>query len=359
MASSVLQTGRLGGQLVTSSRWLQARFQQALTPAYVFHPNITTVEADKQMFMWTKSIQKVRPPNAFITFMEEVDMGPMKNIMQTTILVSRVYEKREVKRKSKRQPKDLTKGTHENFPVSLLQNQFKNVIGFAKRYPQLHNLHPSPEASVSATWDVLDSALSVHGIPGTFYNSCKPMSTFYSPEEVQKSVDTRVSSLGPIPPFKDLRKYLVKGKACTGLFPEKPHYHHFHTLLISDNGDYKPPPSMSWPEIQLIQKGLLFTFSRLLAQAVSKHGDGILGNVLPEPECGQCMMTDGNRFSFLWYQLNTLDMKELDTGVKNMVCIERPGKTFAKVEEITDHKHRLLDYNEDIAKMYLSMLLMS
>ena len=360
MASCVLHTRKLGRVLVTSSRWLQARFQsQELVSAYVFHPNVLTTEADKQMFLWTKTVQMNRPPADFITFMEEVDMEPMKNIMQTTILVSRVYEKREVKRKSKRQPKDLTHGTHENFPISLLQNQFKNVMGFARTYPQLRDLNPSPETAVSATWDVQGEVLSVHGRPGTFINSKKPMAAFYSPEAVQKSATTSMVSLGPIPVFIDLAKHLVKGKACTGLFPEKSLFPHFHTLLISDNGNYIPPPSQPWPEIQLLQKGLLFTFSRLLAQAVSKHGEGIKGNVLPEPECAQCIVTDGNRFSFIWYQLNTLDMRESESGVKNMVCIERPGETFAKVVEVAQHRHSLVDYNQDILKMYLSMLLMS
>lgn len=358
MASSILLPSRVGGHLVSSWRWLQTRCQHALTSAYIFHPNVLTTEADKQMFLWTKSVQMRRPPSGFISFMQEVDLEPMKNIMQTTILVSRVYEKREVKRKSKRQPKDLTKGTHENFPISLLQNQFKNVMGFARTYPQLHNLNPTTEATVSATWDVQGEVLSVRGRPGTFINSKKPISAFYSPQDVQKSVDTPLVSLGEIPPFTDLIKYLVKEKACTGLFPDVSLYPHFHTLMVSDNGDYKPPPSLAWPEIQLIQKGLLFTFSRLLAQAISKHGDVIRGSVLPEPECAQCIITDGNRFSFIWYQLNTLDMREMD-GVKNMVCIERPGETFAKVEATVKHRHRLVDYNQDILRMYLSMLLMS
>ena len=358
MASGFLHTRRLGRQLVTSSRWLQARFQQTLTSAYIFHPNVLTTEADKQMFLWTKSVQLKRPPSDFISLMQVVDLEPMKNIMHNTILVSRVYEKREVKRKSKRQPKDLTQGTHENFPVSLLQNQFKNVMGFAKTYPQLRNLNPTSESSVSVTWDVQGEVLSVHGRPGTFINSKKPTSAFYSPEDVQKTVNKPGVSLGPIPIFTDLIKYLVKGKACTGLLPDVSIYPNFHTLVVSDNGEYKPPPSKGWPEIQLIQKGLVFTFGRLLAQAVNKHGDEIRGCVLPEPECAQCIVTDGNRFSFIWFQLNTLDMGKPD-GVKNMVCIERPGETFAKVVETVKHRHRLVDYNQDILRMYLSMLLMS
>lgn len=360
MAGSLFLPGKIGGKWATiSTMLLQARFQQTLTSAYVVHPNIMTTEADKQMMIWTKTIKRLRPPEPFVTLMEEVDMEPMKNIMHNTILSSRIYEKREVrKRRNRRQHKDLTMGTHENFVTSLLQNQFKNVKGFAKTYPQLFNINPAPEVAVKATWKVLDEMMSVHGRPGTFYNAEKPLASFYTPEQVQETVNMQMDSLGPIPLFTDLNTYMIKGEPCTG-FVTQPNFRYHHTLMISDNGNYKPPPSKGWPEIQLIQKGLLFTYGRLLAQAVQKHGAEIIGQVLPEPECGQCIMTDGNRFSFLWYQLNTLDLSEVNSGVKNMVCIERPGNTFAKVEEIAEHRHRLVEYNQDIVKMYLCMLLMT
>lgn len=334
--------------------------QQTLTSAYIYHPNVQTTEADKQMFMWTKSIPIQIPPAAFTGLMKEVDVEPIRRIMETTFLVSRVYEKREVKRKSKKKPLDLTKGTHENFPMSLLQNQFKNVVGFATHYPQLRNLNPAYEARVSATWKVQDEWFSVSGKPGVYLNSKAPMPLFYEKDLVDQAVAFPVKTLeDPISPFTDLKKYLIKDTASTGLFAEKSHYPHFHTLLIVDNGDYIPPPSKAMPEIQLIQKGVLFTFSRLLAQAVTKHGKGIIGQVLPEPECGQCIVTDGNRFSFIWYQLNTLDMEDLKSGVKNLVHIHRPGDTFIQVEEEIKHKYKLAGFREDILKMYLSMLLMS
>lgn len=350
---------RVCKSLSRSPRWLQVRTQQTLTWSYVFHPKIQTTEADKQMLLWTKSIPIQIPPAAFSSLLEEVDLEPMRRIMQTTFLVSRVYEKRAVKRKSKKKPLDLTKGTHENYPMSLLQNQFKNVMGFAKHYPQLRNLNPAFETPVSASWKVQGKVLSVHGKPGIYLNSKQPMSLFYERELVEQANSIPVNSLGPISPFTDLNKYLVKETACTGLFPDKSTYPHFHTLLIVDNGDYIPPPSKGLPEIQLIQKGVLFTFSRLLAQAVSKHGNEIMGKVLPEPECAQCIVTNGDCFSFIWYQLNTLDMDDLEAGVKNLVHIHRPGDTFIKVKEVIKDKFSLAAFNEDILRQYLSMLLMT
>ncbi len=358
MALKIVWPGGVAGKWVPFLLQ-QARFQETLTSAYVVHPNVMTTEADKQMMIWTKSVKRLRPPEKFVSLMEEVDMEPMKEVMHNTILCSRVYEKRPIRmRRNRRQYKDLTKGTHENFPTSLLQNQFKNVLGFSSGYPQLKNLQPASDVAVRASWTIQDEVLSVNGRPGTFYNSRQPLEPFYTPEQVQDTVGIEMDSLGPIPLFTDLTKYLVKGDHCTGFMADGAFPYH-HTLVIADNGDYKPPPTLAWPEIQIIQKGLLFTFGRLLAQAVEKHGKDILGQILPEPLCGQCILTDGNKFSFLWYQLNTLDFSNLTGGVKNMVCVERPGNAYAKVEEVSDQVHRLVDYNEDIIKMYLCMLLMT
>ena len=333
------------------------RLQQTLTSAYIFHPNIQTVEADKQMLIWTKTLPIETPPSVFTNLMKEVNLEPIKNIMETTILASRLYEKREVKKKSKNKPKDLTKGTHENFPSSLLQNQFKNVMGFARTYPQLRNLNPVAEVQVSASWKVQGEVLSVYGKPGTFINSKRSVPQFYGLDIVEESKNVPLGSfaaLGPIHLFTDLTKYLIRETACTGFIQDKAFFPHFHTLFLIDNGDYKPPPSKGVPEIQMLQRGLLFTFARLLAQAVSKHGNEILGNVLPEPECAQCILTDGNRFSFLWYQLNTLDTNDPENGVKNVACMVRPGEVFTTIAEDTKI---LQGVNEEVLRMYLTMLL--
>ena len=41
----------------------------------------------------------------------------------------------------------------------------------------------------------------------------------------------------------------------------------------------------------------MYTFGRLLLQAVERHGTEIIGMELPEPECVQCIVTTGKCFS--------------------------------------------------------------
>ncbi len=44
-------------------------------------------------------------------------------------------------------------------------------------------------------------------------------------------------------------------------------------------------------------------------------------------------------------------MSDLEEGVKNLVCVERPGEVFSSVVEETKHRHRLDDFKEDILRM--------
>ena len=77
-------------------------------------------------------------------------------------------------------------------------------------------------------------------------------------------------------------------------------------------------------------------------QVVERHGTEIIGMELPEPECAQCIVTTGKRFSFIGFYhrymrrnitshiygsiVNTLDMADVNDGrVKNLVYAERPG----------------------------------
>ena len=49
--------------------------------------------------------------------------------------------------------------------------------------------------------------------------------------------------------------------------------------------------------------------------------------MLPELECAQCMVTDEECFLFLWYQLNTLALNGLKSGVKALASHFHPLMT--------------------------------
>lgn len=342
---------------------LQSRYQHAaLTPAYIFHPTKQTLEADVQMFLWTKTQQIERPPAMVSSLREEVDMALFKPIVEKHILTSRFYESEQVKRKSKRKPKDLTRGTHKNFPFSLVQNIIKSTLVCAYRYPQVRQLNVVVDAPVAATWNCQGVAMTARGRPGLWLSSSRPLPQLFEASLVDGNKSYTFENVSPNPLHHSLRQYRVRDSTNPGFIAtslEKVTFPYLHTLVVLDNGGYSPPPSKSVPEIQLLQKGMVYTFGRLLTQAVLKHGNGILGQVLPEPECAQCIVTDGQRFSFLWFQLNTLSLDDLDSGVKNLVYVERPGQLFSSIEDHTHQRKVVKNLNEDVLRTILCQLLLS
>lgn len=66
----------------------------------------------------------------------------------------------------------------------------------------------------------------------------------------------------------------------------------------------------------------MFSCARLVAEAVENHKYQ-MGDELEKPLTSQCIVTDGIRLSFIFYQLNTLCFHD-DKGVKNMAWIS-PG----------------------------------
>lgn len=342
---------------------LQVRFQHAQTSAFVFHPNKETVEADVQMFLWTKTQEVSQPPSVFSEFRKEVDLGLFQPLVEKHILTSRYFESKEIKRKSKRQPKDLTRGTHENFPFSLVQNIIKTTLISAYRYPQVRQLNVVVDAPITATWKCDDDiTMTVRGRPGMWLNSAHPLPQLFGEPVVEDSKSYSFERLGPNPLHYNLHQYQVKELQNPGFIQtnlDKIAFPFLHTMIIMDNGDYVPPPRRAIPEVQLLQKGLVYTFGRLLTQAVWKHGNGILGCMLPEPECAQCMVTDGEHFSFLWYQLNTLALNDLNSGVKNLVYMERLGKLFSSIEDHTHRRKVIKDLDEGVLQTIISQLLFS
>lgn len=347
--------------ILATKTGFQVRQQHAMTSAFVFHPTKQTLEADVQMFLWTKAQQVEQPPSIFSRVREDVDLEFFQTIVERHIMISRYYEKEERKIKSKRKANDFTRGAHKNFPYSLIQNIIKTTLIRADKYPQVRQLNVAMDAPVSTTWKCKDVAMTVRGRPGLWLNSSQPLPQFFEDSLVEGSKSYSFEDVSPNPLHYNLHQYSVKeshGPGFVGTL-DKVAFPYLHTLIVMDNGEYSPPPSKGVPEIQLLQKGLIYTFGRLLTQAVLKHGNEILGQVLPEPECAQCIATDGQRFSFLWFQLNTLDLSDLNSGVKNLVCVERPGQLFSSIEDLTRQRKTVKDLNDDILRTIIGQLLLS
>lgn len=329
----------------TRFSFLPVRFQwrslSAPASAYVFHPRMQTMEADVQMFQWTKTQQLEHRPRALKELRNSLNLTSFLSLIEKSIIVARSFETQE-------------EYTPKTYPFGLIQNFLKIVLTNARWYPQLRNLHIAHEPNIAATWVHGNQTLAVRGRAGTFLTSREKLPQFYDNSTVEESQKYELDSMSPISPYINLSQHSVNNENSTGFWRGRS-FPYLHTLIVIDN--------QAIPEIQLIQKGLVYLFSCLLSQATEKHGNEIVGKTLPEAECAQCIVTNGKRFSFLLYQLNTLDIKDVNSGVKNLVHIERPGLLYSKIEKQKDRWNfgykRVVDLNEDVLRTLLSVLLLS
>lgn len=100
----------------------------------------------------------------------------------------------------------------------------------------------------------------------------------------------------------------------------------------------------------------MFTFGRLISQAVNIHGHEI-GDVLEQPLTAQCLISDGFRLSFISVQLNTLEFLT-DKGVKNIAWI-KPGVQMYKKASYNEAESEVCeveDFNEDCFELFTKMI---
>ena len=130
-------------------------------------------------------------------------------------------------------------------------------------------------------------------------------------------------------------------------------FRHLHTLWIVDTTQLS--------EVQLLQRGLLFTFTRLLQQAVWRYGRGIVGQgTLPQPLSGQCVVTNGQRFTLLWLQVKDVRVGGEGGGEGgNVVAVDRLGMLYEGTVRFKGRRRwRVVGFNDNVLRTLLATLLM-
>ena len=322
--------------LVTFSRLLAST--PNLKPSFIIHPRVRTPEPEKQLLALTNSQQLSKPPRKFLEYSQNLDITPWKKLIEKAIIYERNYT------------------THKNitprdYPFGLLQNIIKIILSQAPCYPQLADLFFVGECHTTSTWQVLGEWIGVRGKVGTLVKS-KQKSYLFFDKELPMTTHFEIDE-----PFANLNSWKVnlsRNVAMDTISLPPSIYPYIHSHLLVDN--------LAVPENQLIQRCALIMHGLLLDQAKREYGSDIVHlEVLPEPQCAQGIVTNGKRFSFVWYQLNTACANNTSDKIKNYVVIEKPGLMYSKIERIRsgqDHRaRRVQDFNESILRTLLAMFL--
>lgn len=128
-------------------------------------------------------------------------------------------------------------------------------------------------------------------------------------------------------------------------------FQHAHTILLHwSPQDVRNLHETPVTETQLQARAMLKSFAVAAASARAQYGNDVA--VLPQPVCVQCVHTDGRRFQFGSYQLNTLRLDD-EGGAKN-VWYSVPAVQLFDVCEYRVGQPVLTEYNRQVMKYMLA-----
>ena len=285
---------------------------------FVYNPKLKTIEADKQSLIWTKTHQTEVLPSCIANKMDNADLEIWREHVSSSVVQPKGYENSEKDR------------VYPEYVFGVIPNLFRSL--FATYPASMKHKHVSWNGFLSANWARENTKYSIRGRPGVMITSRLPLPQLFSREMIESTVNSSLPSTWPISPTTDLNSHaIVSERVSTGSHAVTS-YPHLHTIVMAYNEPLE--------DMHILQRGLCMTFARLLGQvhvASSTHSDARShpasahrSTEEPLPLSGQCIVTNGKKFTFLYLQLNTLDL-ESDEGIKNIVCVEGPHLLYSKV----------------------------
>ena len=300
---------------------------------YVHHSKTMTIEAEKQSFLWTKTIRVDSLPESMNTSLARAQRHSrgLMNIFNRSLLQAKAFEN------------SLIGSTDPNYSYGFLQN-FIRLLHIRDTLAA-KEVHYSWDTKVASTFFRGDTLYALREYIDLMISSKHPLQAHFPDSVVQESIVREIPSTLPIYPTIDLTLQKdVKMKHETGISLSSS-FPHLHTAIILYQNALK--------DIYIIQKGICTTFSKLYAEAKLKMADGSSG-VLDQPLSGQCIVTNGKTFTFFYYQLNTIDMNS-DDGVKNLVHIAGPISMYKKLSNLSRHKS-IIDLNGEGVNLLVATL---
>ena len=325
---------------------LHAKRYSAPSLNYVYHPKLKTIEADKQTLIWTKTHQIDALPACIACKMENGDLESWRNLVSSSVVQPKGYENSETDRVDRK------------YVYGILPNLLRSLFAI---YPSsMKDKHVTWNGFLSANWTRDDRRYSIRGRPGVIIASRHALPQFFSRELVDSSVNSSLPSTWPVDATADLNVHEEVGDRTSIGTDVTTNFPHLNTVVVAYNESLR--------DMHILQRGLCATFARLLSEANMRQFEGETSSNQhpisspdakstphPLPLSGQCIVTNGKKFTFLYLQLNTLDL-DSDEGVKNLVHMEGPHLLYSKV--VKKGKTKLLtNLTDHVVKLLVSTLI--
>ena len=310
----------------------------SLEPSYIIHPRVKMRNPESQALTLTKSREASQPPEEFVKFSANLDTTPWKRLLEKSIIFYKDFN-------------SSSDHIDPDCPVSLVQNILKALFSQSSKYNSLKDLYVWGDCHVTSSWHCMGKRMDVRGRPGVLIKSRNPLKNFFDLNHQESSIDAEM----PVDElFSKLNIWNVH-KTIDTQPPAVQGFPHIHTLIIT--------PGLRTSYQVLLQNSILYLHGLLTRQKLMKQS----GQLEPEemeltkPECGQSLITDGQEFSFVWYQLNTLDLNDVNSGMKNTVHMIKSQKLYTDIKHINQRQdyssRRLANYNDEVLRNLISFFI--
>ena len=315
--------------------------------AFGFHPNVSTIDAPFQSLVLTKTLHfNELPPS--LTQGSSPLCSTLEPLFREAILLSVGKDKRVLTRRYKEKPeKELNTS---DFYFSLIMNLVRLALIPQGALQPVLTYRPY----VAFEWRTFDAFferlewIRVRGRPfGWLISSSEnkvPPLFVTDQEEIDQLSRSPLHDLFPVSPFIGLTQHPQRPSCYAGTHPAQPEFRAPHTLIYLHN--------RKQTYAQNYQSVVMHLFS-LLASYATLHCGAALGHELASPLSAQAVLTNGDKFTFFYYQLNTLQFEQLDKGSKNLLYTsdrEIPLYRFDLMQE------RVTELNGECLRLFVQTL---
>ena len=280
----------------------------------------------------TNSRETDLPPSEFLKYSENLDVLPWRRLVEKALVFEKQFQTRSVN-------SDRHNGNH----MSLVQNLVKAILSQAPAHPHLKDLYVAGDYHVNGSWYRNDSRIDVRGRPGIIVKTKRPLRPFFPsglPPAYQQSPDT--NELSDVDLFSSLTLRDIRSDQVDAVPIENLPYPYYHTLIRFSQS----PESHDYD----VHRSLLY-----LHGLAAKQSSQSLNSNSPNTHCVQGIVTDGQQFSFLWYQYNGTE------GGDNTVAVVRQKSLHDGLLQTTLRKDysswKLSNYSDTVLKDFVSLFL--
>ncbi|XP_054258974.1 39S ribosomal protein L37, mitochondrial [Macrosteles quadrilineatus] len=280
-------------------------------PCYIHHDGSVLMEGMQQALVLTNTVQLEtdKLPEQIEALIDKVKLKDQDSLVKRCIKTSCLYDAEQKKLAIRKDPErpawifPRDYGITETRKNRMICNRLVHLCSLAcpdiSRQRMVFNDVPM---SVPLYWE--EDPLEFRMRSDVFISSEKPLPAIVSPSVAESCILPDLMVSHPVISLDESNFYEFKD-----IFPikENAKYANVHTIMVHYNHqEVKNIYERNVEETQIHGRALLKAFTAAVAQARYNYGADVKD--LPKPVVVQCLQTDGRRFDFSVFQLNTADL---------------------------------------------------